>query len=368
MSSTCSDDTRAKTIDIHHTTKAIPKWEKEDTPQYLTKPDPKTSAITVISKFNSEAAFFDLAVPVKLKGLDTLTVVYLRICASTIISLHLVKNPNIPNSIREIFGTDVLSLDFTLKSPPSIIAQLGVPEPLRPERKSSGAAVDAISNLSKSTTLSICIAARDKPPQLRDVSAAVNQRRFESFNSAQHQIASRYGGIGGKLITSEPAPPTYDEAATSPPPPPPIEPSRKRPRQDSSTDTKHEGIALVWAEIRAINEFQHRVQAENSALRQQNRDLVNDMAKLKKDHDKLKKDHDELKKDHDELDTLHATLADKTKEFGDEYDAALMDLSDEVKNLDGAVMFLQQGQVGEEAKGDIMNAVVENIITRLVNG
>ena len=369
MSSTCSNETRPETIDLYHTTKAFAKWKEEDTIRYLTKPDPKTSAITVSARFNWDAAFFELGVPVKLKGLEALTIVYLRLCASTIISLQLAKNPTVPNAIGEVFQSTVLSLDFTLNSPPSIIAQVGIPEPLCPARKLSGSVVDAIRDLSNATTLSICIEARDAPPQLQSVSDGVSHGKFESFRSTRYDIASLYGGLGGKVITpSEPAPPTYDEAASSPPPPPPIEPSRKRLRQDSSTDTKQDGITLLWAEIRAMKESHRQVEVENSTLKQQNTELVTSMETLRQQNKELVDSMANLQEQYDALESRHAAVEAKTDAFEDTYDVALVDLREEMRCLDGVVKYLQDGQVGEETMRVIKSAVVDEIMKRLANG
>ena len=263
----------------------------------------------------------------------------------------------------------MLSLDFTLNSPPSIIAQVGIPEPLCPARKLSGAVVDAIRDLSKATTFSICIEARDAPPQLQNVSDAVSHGKFESFRSTQYDIASLYGGLGGKVITpSEPAPPTYDEAASSPPPPPPIEPSRKRPRQDSSTDTKQDDITLLWAEIRAMKESHHQVEAENSTLKQQNTELVTSMETLRQQNKELVDSMAKLQEQYDTLESRHAAVEAKTEALEDTYDVALVDLREEMRCLDGVVKYLQDGQVGEEALGIIKSAVVDEIMKRLANG
>ncbi|KAJ4129066.1 hypothetical protein NW768_007597 [Fusarium equiseti] len=290
--------------------------------------------------------------PVKLKGLEALTI-----------------NPTVSNAIGEVFASTVLSLDFALNSPHSIIVQVGVPEPLCPARKLSGAVVDAIRDLSKATTLSICIETRDAPPQLQNVSDAVSHGRFDSFRSTRYDIASLYGGLGGKVITpSEPAPPTYDEAASSPPLPPPIEPSRKRPRQESSIDTKQDDITLLWAEIRAIKESHHLVEAENSTLKQQNTELVTSMETLKQQNKELVDSMAKLQEQYDNLERRHAAVEAKTEAFEDTYDVVLVDLREEMRCLDGVVKYLQDGQVGEETMGIIKNAAVDGIMKRLANG
>ncbi|EKJ76516.1 hypothetical protein FPSE_03276 [Fusarium pseudograminearum CS3096] len=145
-------------------------------------------------------------------------------------------------SIDLHYTTKASPLDFTLKDPPAIIVPSSALEPVSATRRHSRDILDTIRDLSKVTTLSIYIEACDAPNELQDISDAVGQGLFTSCNT-QHQIASKYGGVGGKLIDlSVPVlPPSYDEAATSPPPPPPPPPpidrsSKKRARLDSDPE------------------------------------------------------------------------------------------------------------------------------------
>ncbi|KAL5583698.1 hypothetical protein FOVSG1_015049 [Fusarium oxysporum f. sp. vasinfectum] len=355
-SSTCPKE---MSLDLHHTTKAVAGWREDDTTQFLTKPDPRSSAITFTARFNWEAAFFELGVPVKLKGLDIVTNVILRVCASSVVSLELVKNPTIPKSIGEEFKSTALSLDFTLNCPPTIIVHTGAVEPLSAAKKSSGVVLDAIRDLSKATALYIYIEARDAPSRLQDISDAASQGLFKSCSTRYH-IASMYGGIGGKLIdppAETASPPSYDETAASPPPPPPpIElPSKKRPRQD--TDPERDDITLLWAELRAIKEVQSRVEAletENEKLKQQNKELVEGM--------------DKLQERYDALEHRFAALDSKNEEFADTYDCELAEIRDEMGSLEAVVDFVQEGQVREESLEVIKNVVVKEIMTRLANG
>ncbi|KAL5603649.1 hypothetical protein FOVSG1_006399 [Fusarium oxysporum f. sp. vasinfectum] len=355
-SSTCLKEL---SLDLHHTTKAVVRWREDDTMQFLTKPDPRSSAVTFNTRFNGEAAFFELGVPVKLKGLDIVTNAMVRVCASSIVSLEVVKNPTVPTAIGEAFKSTALSLDFTLKCPPTIIVHTAAVEPLSPSKKSSGVVLDAIRDLSKATALSIYIEARDAPPKLQHISDAASQGLFKSCSTRYH-IASLYGGIGGKLI--EPsgdtaAPPSYDETTSRPPPPPPpIEfPRKKRPRQD--TETERDDITLLWAELRAIKEVQSRVEAletENEKLKQQNKELVEGM--------------DKLQERYDALEHRFAALDSKNEEFADTYDCSFSELREDMDRLEGVVDFVQEGQVREESLEVIKNVVVKEIMTRLANG
>jgi hypothetical protein len=221
-------------VDLHHTTKAVVKWLENDAMRFLTKGDPETKPITLTTTFDSEAAFFELRVPVKLKGLKIVTKAILRFCASDIASLELLKSPTMPPGVREEFDSTALSLDFTLKDPPTVIVHIDALEPLSANRKPSGTVLDMIRDLSKAKALSIYVEAQNAPNELQNISDAVSQGLFTSCNVKYH-IASMYGGIGGKLVDL--SPPSYEEAAASPPPPPPIkDSSKKRPRQDSDSE------------------------------------------------------------------------------------------------------------------------------------
>jgi hypothetical protein len=364
-SSTCLKEL---SLDLHHTTKAVVRWRVDDTMQFLTKPDPRSSAVTFNTRFNGEAAFFELGVPVKLKGLDIVTNAMIRVCASSIVSLEVVKSPTVPTAIGEAFKSTALSLDFTLKCPPTIIVHTAAVEPLSPSKKSSGVVLDAIRDLSKATALSIYIEARDAPPKLQHISDAASQGLFNSCSTRYH-IASLYGGIGGKLIEPSDdtaAPPSYDETTSRPPPPPPpIEfPSKKRPRQD--TETERDDITLLWAELRAIKDVQSRVdikkvqsrvealETENEKLKQQNKELVEGM--------------DKLQERYDALEHCFAALDSKNEEFADTYDCSFSELREDMDRLEGVVDFVQEGQVREESLEVIKNVVVKEIMTRLANG
>ncbi|KAI8396349.1 hypothetical protein AU210_015721 [Fusarium oxysporum f. sp. radicis-cucumerinum] len=346
-------------LDLHHTTKAVVRWREDGAMQFLTRPDPRSSAITFKTRFNGEAAYFELGVPVKLKGLDIVTNATVRVCASSIVSLEVVKNPIVPTAIGEAFKSTALSLDFTLKCVPTIIVHTGAVEPLSPSKKSSGVVLDAIRDLSKATALSIYIEARDAPPKLQDISDAASQGHFKSCSTRYH-IASMYGGIGGKLIdfsTETAPPPSYEETASSPPPPPPpIElPSKKRPRQD--TDPERDDMTLLRAQVRAIKEVQSRVEAletENEKLKQQNKELVEGM--------------DKLQERYDALEHRFAVLDSKNEEFADTCDCSFSELREDMDSLEGVVNFVKEGQVGEESLKLIKDVVVQEIMTRLANG
>ncbi|KAF5714092.1 hypothetical protein FMUND_7594 [Fusarium mundagurra] len=340
--------------------------------QFLTKPDPKSSAITLKTLFNAEAAFVELAVPIKLKGVGVVADAILRVCASSIVSLQTVKSPTVPPAIGEAFKSTTLSLEFTLSRPPAVIVHAAAIVPLSPSKRSSGVVLDAIRDLSKTTAFSIHIDARDAPPNMQEITDLASQGLFRS-SSTRYHIASMYGGVGGKLVDSSDSadtapPPSYQETTSSPPPPPPPiqQPaSKKRPRQDTDADTERD-ISLLWGELRAIKEAQSRVdvkqvqgrvealETENQKLKQQNKELAQSLVNLQERYDALE--------------DRFAALDSKNDELADSYDCAFSDVRENMDRLEGVVDFVHEGGVRDESLKVIKEAVVQEIMTRLANG
>lgn len=344
--------------------------------QFLTRPDPKSSAITLKTWFNAEAAFFELAVPIKLKGVGVVADAILRVCASSIVSLQTVKSPTVPPAIGEAFKSTTLSLDFMLSRPPAVIVHAAATEPLSPSKRSSGVVLDAIRHLSKTTAFSIHIDARDAPPNMQQVIDTASQGLFRSCSTRYH-IASMYGGVGGKLTDSSDSadtapPPSYQETTCSPPPPPPPPPpiqqpaSKKRPRQDTNADTERDDISLLWGELRAIKKAQSQVdvkqvqgrvealEAENQKLKEQNKELAQSLVNLQERYDALE--------------DRFAALDYKNDELAETYDLAFSDLGENMERLEGVVDFVHEGGVRDESLKVIKDAVVQEIMTRLANG
>ncbi|KAF5578444.1 hypothetical protein FPCIR_11576 [Fusarium pseudocircinatum] len=341
--------------------------------QFLSRPDPKSSAITLKTWFNAEAAFFELAVPIKLKGVGVVADAILRVCASSIVSLQTVKSPTVPPAIGEAFKSTTLSLGFTLSRPPAVIVHAAATEPLSPSKRSSGVVLDAIRYLSKTTAFSIHIDARDAPPNMQQVTDAASQGLFRTCSTRYH-IASMYGGVGGKLADSSDSadtapPPSYQETTSSPPPPPPPiqEPaSKKRPRQYTNTDTERDDISLLWGELRAIKEAQSRVDVKQVQSRVESLETEN--LKLKQQNKELAQSLVNLQERYDALEDRFAALDSKNDELADTYDLAFSDLGENMDRLEGVVDFVHEGGVRDESLKVIKDAVVQEIMTRLANG
>jgi hypothetical protein len=348
-------------LDIQHSTKAVIQWQSDTTTHILAKPDPQVSSVTLNFRFDKTCAFFELSIPVKIKGLDTTTAVTLRACASSIVSLDVVKNPTVLVKIQQEFESAALCLNITLNHHLTVLVPTPALEPLSPARKHSGVVLDAIRDLSNATVLSIYIEARAAPSSLQSISDAASEGLLKSSRSLRYNLASMYGGLGAKLVdlsaqTALP-PPAYHETEP-PPPPPPIDcgHTKKRPRQDSQS--RDSDIALIWDELRALKESRGRdkeqiqaLETENKRLRQENEELVRGMDKIRERCTALE----------DSFEVLNRS----TEGFMDTYDNELTELRDDIHTLEGIVNFIQEGQVSDESVKKIKDAVVKDITTRL---
>jgi len=331
-----------------------------------------------MTRFEKTCAFFELDIPVKLKGIDH-TSITLRACASSIVSLDLVRNPAVTNAIQKEFDSVTLQLDFTVNRCLDVLLPIAASEPLSPARARSGVVLDAVRDLCQATTFSIYVEAREAPPSpgFQIISDAVQEGLFKSFRSSQFQLASMYSGSGAKLVklaidTSLP-PPSYDEVE-APPPPPPIDHKnkRKRPRQDSQTEREND-IALVWIELKtmkatiALGEKRiEALEAENKKLRQENKDLCQGMDELRERCTAFETSQKDLTHSFEVLETDAEKFKETaTEDLLDTYDNELMELREDIRAMEEAVKFIQEGQVSDESVKKIKDAVVQDITTRL---
>ncbi|KAF4426582.1 hypothetical protein F53441_14118 [Fusarium austroafricanum] len=263
-------------FNVQHTTRAVMEWQFDNATRILAKPDPKVSSITLMTRFDSRCAFFDVRIPLKLKGLDTTTDITLRACASSITSLDLVKNPIVPNEVEQEFESTALCLRFQLSCNLDILVPTLALEPPCPGRARSGLVLDAVREFTQATVFSIYIEARDAPsPELHSISDAISRGLFKPPPNRRYQLASMYAGLGAKVVQfpveSTIAPPAYDQTEP-PPPPPPIEPKndRKRPRQDTQTE-RVDDIGLIWAELQMLKKAKDEDSKRIEALERRTR-------------------------------------------------------------------------------------------------
>lgn len=361
-------------LDIHHTTNVIIQWESDGTTRSLSKGDPKANPVTLTTRFDKTCAFFELSVPLKLKVIDHTTIT-LRVCASSIISLDLVKNPTVPDALQQELGSISLCLSLIVNRHLDVLLPTAALEPVSPARAPSGLVLDAVRDLCQATAFSIYIEARENPG-FRAISDAASQGLLKSFRSSRFQLTSMYGGQGAKLVNlssdASLPPPSYNEVEPPPPPPPiDLKNDRKRPRQDSQNE--HNNIALIWKELQDMKETMARdekrieaLETENKKLRQENKDMSQGMDKLRERCTALETSQQDLKHSLEVLDTdSEKFMKMATEELLDTYDNDLVELREDMRAMEQAVKYIEEGHVSDESVKKIKDAVVQDITTRL---
>jgi hypothetical protein len=361
-------------LDIHHTTDAVIQWESDGKTRSLSKGDPKATPVTLTTRFDKTCAFFELSVPLKLKAIDHTTIT-LRACASSIVSLDLVKNPTVPDALQQELDSISLCLSFTLNRHLDVFLPTAALEPVSPARAPSGLVLDAVRDLCQATAFSIFIEARENPG-FQAISDAASQGLLKSFRSSRFQLASMYGGQGAKLVVLAGdallPPPSYNEVEPPPPPPIDLKNDRKRPRQDSQNEHNN-NIALIWKELQDMRDIMSRdekrieaLETENKKLRQDNKDLSQGMDKLRERCTALETSQQDLKHSLEVLDTdSERFMKMATEELLDTYDNDLVELREDMRAMEQAVKYIEEGHVSDESVKRIKDAVVQDITTRL---
>ncbi|KAL4731552.1 hypothetical protein ACLX1H_000524 [Fusarium chlamydosporum] len=325
-------------LDVHATNPAIVTWCWNDATRFLSEPDPQIREITFTTRFDCTSTFFQLNIPIRIKGIKTSTALILRISPSSISSFEITQNPTVPSAVRDKFRSGTLLLDFQLNAHPEIIVSTEAQEPLSPLRSQSGTILDAIHELANTTALSIYIKdSGTSKAKLQPVSDAIGNGLALVV---EDDLASMYGGLGAKVVTLppprtlSPPPPSYDQ--TEPPPPhAPIFESRKRRRKDDR-DERDEDIALIWAQL---EKMQARYGAELKALREENLDLKEEVDDLRKQVAASEKRNKDLK---EEFDALETRMEIKGDELGDEMDVKIIDAKSDIQDLAESVKSVRE--------------------------
>ncbi|KAF9767124.1 hypothetical protein IL306_000363, partial [Fusarium sp. DS 682] len=346
-------------LDVHFTTRAVLEWQLDNTTRILAKPDPKVSSIEITARFDSSSELFDIRIPLKLKGLDTTSHITLRICASSIISLNLVKNPTVTTEVEQVLKSTALGLRFELNSHLDVLVPTPALDPISAGRANSGAVLDAVREFAQSAAFTIYIEARDAPPTFQPISDAVGEGHFRlSRSSSRFQLASMYAGLGAKIVRLDvndaPLPPSYQEIEP-PPPPPPIQhkPDRKRPRQDTQTHRVSDG-ALIWAELRILQQAKAEDRKRIAVLETENKKLREAIGELQAQNAALRKSHQDLGYDFGALETA---VKENTESFEESVDSDLAELREDISEL--------KKQFSDDKVAELRDVVLQEIATRL---
>ncbi|KAJ4250114.1 hypothetical protein NW762_011924 [Fusarium torreyae] len=346
---------------VHRITPAVIAWQWNNAPRSLAEPDPPIKTITLTTRFDTTYAFFELSIPIRLKGIKTSSSIILRIPPSSIASFDFVQSITTPEAVHNKLNSTTLCLNFQLNEHLSVLLPADVHEPLSPTRTQAGRVLDAVRELANVTSLFVYIEASGlSNAQLQLISNAIDLG-FLPARAIQDDLASMYGGTGAKIITlpafsSDLPPPSYD--ATEPPPPSAPIIDRKRPRKDDREE-RDEDIALIWAQL-LIMQKNHA--EEKTALKMENEELKQEIHELRERLTTFEKYHESLKED---LEALDATTTYKTVELGEEMDVQITELKDDLQELRGRIDYVKEEHDEDELVDRAKDKVLDHIRTRL---
>ncbi|KAF9771806.1 hypothetical protein IL306_010531 [Fusarium sp. DS 682] len=327
-------------LDVNTTTPAVVSWRWNDATRFLVEPDPAIRDITLTTHFNKNDTLFDLAIPIRIKGIKTGTTLIVRVLPSSISSFDFAENPTVPSVIRNKFNSSTLLLEFRLNSLPKLLVSVAAEEPLSPLRAQSGTVIDALRELANVKTFSVFIKNEaTSKAHLRQVRHAISEGLFLVI---QDDLKSMYHGTGAKVVTlpapQQEPPPSYDQ--TEPPPPPAPIYDRKRPRKDDREE-RDDDIAMIWAHL---NMTQLRHDAEMNALKDENKDLKQEIHELRERLAKYEKGQGDLG---EEFEASVAMTAERVADLGDLADVKFLEVRDEMRELADDVNLLK-GSIDED--------------------
>ncbi|KAF9780342.1 hypothetical protein IL306_000627 [Fusarium sp. DS 682] len=340
-------------IHIHNSTPAVIGWQWKDALHYLTEPDPKYNNITLTTRFDTTCSFFELSVPIKIKdirlkddkaGDNSISALLLRICPSSVNTFSVAPSTTAPEAIQKKFASHILRLDLELNRNLDVVVPSNAEEPIIPGRAASGVVLDAIRQLSNTTSLSIYV--QDAAPfhsQLQSLSNAFSQGLYKSVRTGQHDLVSLYGGRGAKIIQLSAQtghlPPPYTESTS-----PPLSAStyqQKRPRRDPHDD-RDNGMAQIWAVLAQMKERDARMEA-----------LENENRRLKEGMEELRERLALLETQTDDDRRVESQTAENAAELVN-LDLELMEIRQDVDELKMKADSVERGELVDTVKNDVL--------------
>jgi hypothetical protein len=381
-------------INIDKSTPAVIEWQCGDATCSLIEPDPKYASITITTRFDTTTSFFELSIPIKIKhtrlkddkeGDNSVSALCLRICSSAINTLSFVSITTAPDAIQKKLTSHTTRLDFHMNRHVDVLVPKNADEPLVPARGQSGIVLDAIRQISNTTTLSVYI--RDdilSNTLLQTISDACSQDCSKSVRSDDHDFSSLYGGNGAKVIhlsaQTGQLPPSYNEIG-SPFPSAHINPLKRR-RQDSQaerSDAPTELQALLGKmEARMLAKMEERVkgletekQTSREGLNKRIEELENENQRLKESMEErikgLESENRHLRESIHKLRALFENQSDDIDRVGEqtsENTAELVTIDDELTHVrhdvDELVVktdSLERGDLVEMVKNDVLEYI-----------
>lgn len=340
-------------INIHNSTPAAIGWQWNDALHSLTEPDPKYNIITLTTRFDTTCSFFELSVPIKLKdvrlkedkaGDNSISALLLRVCPSIVNTLSLTSIATPPEAMRKKFTSPILRLDLRLSRNLDVVVPSNAEEPIVPSRAASGVVLDAIRQLSNTTSLSIFVQDAELfHTQLHSISNAFSQGLYKSVRSGQHDFVSLYGGQGAKIIhlsaQTGQLPPPYTESTS--PPPSAVTYQQKRPRRDSHDD-RDNAMSQIWAVLANMKERDTRMEA-----------LENENRRLKEGMEELQERLALLETQKDDERRVESQTAENTAELVN-IDLESMEIRQDVDELKMKADAVERGELVDTVKNDVL--------------
>lgn len=161
---------------------------------------------------SSDAAFFQVRTNVALKARKDKTNVFLSIYPERIQSVAVIANDGSDSPTSARLGTSTYCIQFTLSMPPALIVPKG---DLTPKQRSSGLLLDSLRGLAEQTSfrLHLPTTALSKA-QLESLCKAASCGALSSMEKLK-DVASLYGGKGGRIIQHEPQAAIASETASA---------------------------------------------------------------------------------------------------------------------------------------------------------
>ncbi|KAL6924093.1 hypothetical protein ACHAPO_011342 [Fusarium lateritium] len=296
-------------INIDKSTPAVIEWKSSDATRFLIEPDPKYASITFTTRFDATTSFFELSIPIKIKntrlkddkdGDNGVSALLMRICSSAVNTLSFTSTTEAPDIIQKKLTSRTTRLDFELNQNFDTLVPKNADESLVPARVQSRIVLDAIRQISNTTTLSVYI--QDgvlSNSQLQSISDACGQNCSKSVRSDDYDLSSLYGGDGAKIIhlsaQTGQLPPSYNEIG-SPPPSAPINPLKRR-RQDSGAErsdaTTELQAILGKMEARMLAKMEERLKGLETLKQTPREDLNKRIEELENENQRLKESMEE---------------------------------------------------------------------------
>ncbi|RBA15972.1 hypothetical protein FPRO05_12193 [Fusarium proliferatum] len=366
-------------IYIHNSTPAIIEWQSGDASRSLIEPDPKFGNITFTTSFDATCSFFELSVPIKIKhtrlkddkdGDNSISALILRIHGAAVNTLSFASTTTALDAIQKKLtsrASRLTRLDFRLDRSLDVLVPKNAEEPLVPARVQSGNVLDAIRQLSNTTSLSVYIQdAVLSTKALQSISSACSQGLDKTGDSNRHDLESLYGGKGAKVVRlsaeTGQLPPSYNEI-TSPPTKSLSPPSyqRKRRRQDSEPergDTRAEPQPLLGEKgkqmLIQIQDQLKRLESENRRLREETNERIKG---LESENQRLRETIDKLlalvENRTDDVDHIGEQTAENAADLVT-VDDELTHIRHDVDELKAKADSIDRGDLVETVKSDVL--------------